>query len=119
MSCWVVPSVAAEIWQMPLDEIMRRIRCGELPSRSEGGFTFVDVAPNSPRLAPPRRAPELRPPTFTLITREELEALSEDLTDDADEEPPVEESEKFAGGWKAARLRTSLLRRPPRRLLAA
>ncbi len=119
MSCWVVPSIAAEIWQMPLDDVLRRIRSGEIPSQIEEGFLVVDVAPNSPRLAPPRRPPELRPPTFTAITREEIEALTGDLTED--EEPPLEEEgwDRFADGWKAARLRTSRTRRGPQRRIAA
>jgi len=30
MSCWVVPSLAAELWHIPLEQVWRRIRAGEL-----------------------------------------------------------------------------------------
>ena len=43
MSCWVVPSLAAEVWQIPLEQILRRIRDGELPVRLEDGDVWVCV----------------------------------------------------------------------------
>jgi hypothetical protein len=44
MSCWVVPSLAADIWHIPLEQLWRRIREGEIPTHHEDGFTFVDMA---------------------------------------------------------------------------
>jgi hypothetical protein len=68
MSCWVAPSLAADIWQIPLDQLLEKIRSGEVPVRHEDGFTFVDVAPYGPRVQRPNLPPEERPETFTLAT---------------------------------------------------
>jgi len=57
MSCWVVPSLAAELWHIPLEQVWRRIRAGEIPSRQENGFTFVDVAPYGPGVGRPNLPP--------------------------------------------------------------
>src|SRR5947208_4273396 len=67
MSCWVVPSIAAELWGIPLEQLMGQIRAGAVTSKSEHGFTLVDVAPDSARVAsaPRRRRPRTR--TFTPI----------------------------------------------------
>ena len=46
MSCWVVPTIAAELWGVPLDDLMGRIDDGTVPSRTEHGFVLVDVAPD-------------------------------------------------------------------------
>ena len=63
MSCWVVPSIAAEFWRIPLDQVMDKIRRNALPVRRENGFTFIDILPDP---APAEPLPkELRPPTFT------------------------------------------------------
>src|SRR5436189_1776354 len=45
MSCWVVPTIAADYWQVSLDHVMQGIREGWIASKSEQGFTFVDVMP--------------------------------------------------------------------------
>ena len=57
MSCWVAPSLAAEMWGMPLEQLMARIRSGEIATKQEQGFTFVDVAPYSKRIERPNRRP--------------------------------------------------------------
>ena len=51
MSCWVVPMVEAEMWGVPVEAVLQRAKSGEVPSKSENGFMFVDVAPDSPRCA--------------------------------------------------------------------
>lgn len=45
MSCWVVPSVAAEFWGVSLDVVWARIYARQVPHKRDGGFIFVDVAP--------------------------------------------------------------------------
>ena len=46
MACWVVPSIAAEFWRVPLEHVMDQIRRNAVPVRRENGFTFVDVLPD-------------------------------------------------------------------------
>jgi hypothetical protein len=65
MSCWVVPSVAAELWGIPLEQLMGQIRAGAVTSRTEHGFVMVDVAPDSERIAPAPRRRRPRTRTFT------------------------------------------------------
>lgn len=97
MSCWVVPSVAAEFWGVSVEQVLQKAREGGLPVKHDAGWMFVDVAPDSPVfVAPPR---ELVPPlTYTPITEEERVALIGDCdamaADDGasvqDEQPQVE-----------------------------
>src|SRR5438094_4154530 len=111
MSCWVVPSLAAELWHIPLERLLRGIRDGEIAARDHDGFTFVNMAPDGPRIA--------RPPTFTLVSE------PPDLTDLPAREPaPEPEPEegleddtasKELGDWRAARRKASRLRVPPPR----
>jgi hypothetical protein len=116
MSCWVVPSLAAELWGITVCQVMERIRNGSVPSRLELGFTLVDVAPNSPRVLPLRMPPDQRPPTYVpapfndvKLSDEERQAL---LGEDEDE------IEVGTLDWKPARIAASLLRRPPPRRAA-
>jgi len=46
MSCWAVPSVAAELWGCTVDSVLMAIRNGEVRTYQEAGWTFVDVAPD-------------------------------------------------------------------------
>lgn len=48
MSCWVVPTVAAEYWGVTLDVVWRRIYEGLVPHTNDRGFVFVDVDPWTP-----------------------------------------------------------------------
>src|SRR5947208_14412532 len=79
MSCWVVPSLAAEIWRIPLHEIMQRIKDGLLPVKQEDGFTFVDVAPQGPRIGQPNLPPDKRPATFTIAASDEETPIEDEL----------------------------------------
>ena len=56
MPCWVVPSVASEIWHVPVEQILQAVRGGQIPSKNENGFTFIDVAPNTPSIVAPSRS---------------------------------------------------------------
>jgi hypothetical protein len=48
MSCWAVPSVAAELWGCSVESVLQAIRNGDLRTRQEAGWTFVDVDPDGP-----------------------------------------------------------------------
>ena len=141
MSCWVAPTLAAEMWQIPLAELMRRIQSGEIPVRNEDGFMFVDVAPYGPRVERPNLSPAERPPTYSVVI-ESIEETDADLTDEeptvlvTDEEaaalmlpskdeiemgPADETASVNLGDWRAARrkaARTRIPPPPPRRLSA-
>jgi hypothetical protein len=81
MSCWVVPSVAAELWGTSIEHVMECIRDGRVVMKQEHGFTLVDVAPHSPTIEKPRMRKEDRPPTYVELTAEELVALHSDQED--------------------------------------
>jgi hypothetical protein len=120
MSCWVVPTIAAEIWGVNVDHILQRVRDGNLAYRVDEGFMFVDVEPPpQPKVAPP--------PTFTVLSEAELEALRDAEEDylvsqhDEDEQTQGEESQSpeddeasiDLGDWRAARRRVGMTRIPP------
>ena len=62
MSCWVVPSVAAEFWQVSIDHVLDQLRRNALPVRRENGFTFIDILPDPAATTP--LPPDQRPQTF-------------------------------------------------------
>jgi hypothetical protein len=100
---------------MPLDQVMRLVREGAVPTKEEEGFTFIDVAPTSPKIAPPSLKPEHRPATFIPAAHDD----DIDLLIDEEIEASEDESGTF-GDWRAARSRVSLTRiGPPRRRLSA
>ena len=103
MSCWVVPSIAADLWGVSVQQVMEGMKSGHIPNKTESGFTFVDVAPNSPKLETPRRFRPATPKTFTEVSPEELAAL----TGEQDEE-----SINLAD-WREARENSKRLRRRP------
>src|SRR5262245_40348102 len=72
MSCWVAPSVAAELWGVSVEHVLAGIREGTIASQIENGFVCVDAAPGSPHLSPKRGD---HPPTFTIVTEDEIAAL--------------------------------------------
>jgi hypothetical protein len=111
MSCWVVPSVAAELWGVTVADIQMAIHDGSLPSKTENGFTFIDVAPDSPVLETPRAFRPPAPPTYRAVTHEEIAALVGNLADSIDEEAEVE-------NWRIGRSEAGRMRRPPDTLAA-
>jgi hypothetical protein len=38
---WIVPSIAAEMWGISLEQVIQGIQSGSIPSRNEHGFVFV------------------------------------------------------------------------------
>ena len=130
MSCWVVPSLAAELWHIPLEQVWRRIRAGEIAIKEENGFTFVDVAPYGPRVTKPNLPPAERPSTFepveaepAPVTEDEAAALATADDDTApaataapeeDERGPEDDTaSQDLGDWRTARRRNARLRVPP------
>src|SRR5687768_6336715 len=132
MACWVVPAIAAEFWGVSIDHVMGQVRDGHVESKSEDGFLFVDVAPESlPFNAQPAAAPP--PPTYALVTREEIEALGvepeslvmrreeeadgpTDADDAVEEDPPDAETVVHADerpDWHLVRSTVARTRRPP------
>ena len=89
MSCWVVAMVAAEMWGVPVEQILAKVRSGEVPSKAEDGFLFIDVAPGSPRCDPPKSLRQPHPPTYVVISRADLDALSA-IDQSADPPPPAD-----------------------------
>ena len=132
MSCWVVPTIAAEIWGVSVDHVLSLVRDGHLPHQIDEGFMFVDIVPGVRRCEPP-------PPTFTVLSEAEVEALGEaDADADADEEPRIEPIEEMSieeepesqspdndeafvelDDWRAVRQRVGRTRIPPSRAQAA
>ena len=66
MPCWVAPSVAADLLKVSVPELMDRVDRGEMEMKEEGGFEFINIG---------ERSPESRPSTFTVVSREEQDAL--------------------------------------------
>jgi len=119
MSCWVVPTIAAELWGVSIDHVLDCVRNGQLASRREAGFTFVDIAPD---------VAINKPPTYTIITPEEFAALAghapEDVAEDVSDDVDVEivdaesgaEAESGKLDWRQARVEASRMRIAPRRM---
>ena len=102
MSCWVVPTIAAEIWGVSLEQVLSGMKAGSIPSKEELGRMFVDVAPTSPKIETPRSMRAPAPPTYTTVTTEELEALT------------IEDDHTLdLGDWREAREAAQKRRRPP------
>jgi hypothetical protein len=102
MSCWVVPSVAAELWGCSVEQVMNAIQGGDVPTKEDSGWTFIDVAPDSPKLETPR---SVLPPTYSVVSQAETMALTE----------PFEQSEESESStdWKRQRETVAASRRAP------
>lgn len=121
MSCWVVPSVAAEIWGTSLEHVLDQIAAGALRTHRENDWLFVDVYPAVPGVELGRKTP--RPPTYTIVRERKRRAspvaVPAGPSDDQKEEPwpdPEPETSVFTD-WRSARRRTSRLRLAPPRFL--
>lgn len=66
MPSWVAPALAADYLNRSEDEIWHLIHRGQIPVRREGGFYFVDVAPD----ASPPQAAEVIPLPWVEIRRQ-------------------------------------------------
>lgn len=123
MPCWVVPSVVAELWNVPLEQIMSAVHSGQLRSKQENGFTFIDVAPTAHNAMPARPVERPRPITYKVvrpsgppesykiprpaevITPAELESLTGDTTEEA--------RAGAMGDWRRGRRHATDRRNPP------
>src|SRR5436309_7180804 len=119
MSCWVVPTIAADLWGCTVEHVWAAIRDGQIATREENGWLFVDAAPGNSAIELPR---PLRPATFTPVSQAESVALlsgDEECgadgaeVDDADQLPLGEDPHTPLGDWRTVREQTSRLRRPP------
>ena len=108
MSCWVVPSVAAELWGCTIDAVLSAVQNGNVPSKQEAGWTFIDVAPDSPKLATPKSLRPPTPETYSVVSNKEMMALTEPFeSDDSDR------SGEMKGDWRRIRQTTATTRRAP------
>ena len=116
MSCWVVPTVAAELWGCSLESVLAAIRHGNVLTKDEGGWTFIDVAPESPRMASvaERQATQLA----AVVTAEEEEALVGVGADEEYEQEFEDEQTRVLEDWKRARERAAETRTAPARIAA-
>lgn len=107
MACWVAPAVAAEYWGVSLEEVWNRVQNGSTACKSESGFTFVDVAPDSPEFHASALAPAAAPVLTYVAVDRQPEAVIACSGDDefADTELP---------NRCAVRASVARLRRPPR-----
>ena len=131
MSCWVVPTIAAELWGVSVEQIMNGVDTGDIPSKSELGRMFVDVAPNSPKLERPQSVKPVTPPTFTIVAQQEetieetqtagaelvLAMAGADQNADAAHEGNEDQTIDL-GDWRAAREEAEKRRRPPQAIAA-
>jgi hypothetical protein len=137
MACWVVATVAAELWGVSLQQVLDAIRTGAISSRHDEDFTFVDVAPGSPTIRLPRTLRNV-PPTYTAVSDEELLELMRDEAPAVatatlpaaapaskmapDEIPQAMSDEMQAliemGDWRRGRRMTATRRKAPPRQLA-
>ncbi|MGA2496480.1 MAG: hypothetical protein ABSH20_01990 [Tepidisphaeraceae bacterium] len=108
MSCWVVPSVAAEMWGLTINQILERVRDGQVPSKLEMGFLMVDIASGS-AAETPRVSRINRPPTYVTLGPQEERELSPVMVLAGDDE----ETDSFCIDWRQKRMAASLLRRRP------
>ena len=111
MSCWVVPSLAADIWHIPLEQLWRRIREGQIPTHTEEGFTFVDMAPDG---AKPHKIQ--RPPTFTMAESDQTASEQQQEQEEDERGPEDDTASVELGDWRAARKKIGRTRVPPRRV---
>jgi hypothetical protein len=131
MSCWVVPSVAAEFWGVSLDVVWARIYAGQVPNKRDGGFVFVDVAPWSADLhgviqhEPPQtfvaeQDAALDPAEVALLAGSviDLDEPGEAPDEESGDELPLLEEEGPASvsrfTWQEMRRRVGRTRIPPR-----
>lgn len=104
MSCWVVPTLAAEYWGISIEEVERKILANEVLTQQEAGFLLIDVEPHSPHpeKVTPRHDPTVpsRPLHESQLPRG-IDKISQQIQDDG------------FGDFRLARIQTARLRRPP------
>jgi len=126
MSCWVVPSIAAEFWGIPIASVLDGARNGKFASKNELGFMLIDVAPDSPRAEMGFRRPAAVPLTYITPSDELNEAERMALSADepqgeisAEEEAALNGTEADRFDWRAARRAAARKRRSPKMMQMA
>jgi len=122
MSCWVAPTIAAELWGVSVEHILQRVRDGDLAHRSDEGFMFVEVGADAGSSTPSAAPIEATPPIMAALSAAEVEALRageaamNEATDDGAKEtqsPDDDEASLELEDWRAARARVAMTRTPP------
>ena len=109
MSCWVVPMVAAEMWGVPVGSVLEKARSGEVPSKSENGFLFIDVAPGSPTCEAPKVLRPPHPPTYVVVSASAVVSVAAgEVALDENLMPPISRDD-----WRLGRQYTARARRRP------
>jgi hypothetical protein len=78
--------VAAELWSIPLADVLERIRTGKIPSKTDLGFVLVDAMPGGPKV---RKIREPGTPPRTFVEMEVDDALEAAVPPCDDPEPAV------------------------------
>jgi hypothetical protein len=108
MSCWVVPTIAAELWGVAVNRVLGAIRDGTIASRDEHGFVFVDAADPGDIHHLASRPLGPTPPTFVVVSHDETVETDPELPplDEEEDDVPLPPREKV-------RRAVSQLRKPP------
>ncbi len=78
MGCWVVPTIAAELWGVPLSHVLECLRQGRLTSKIDEGFVLIDADPRGIAVRQPAQYTAAEhPATYEALSQEELDGLSE------------------------------------------
>jgi hypothetical protein len=113
MSCWVVPALAAELWGISLQQVLKGIKEGTIPSREEHGFTFVQTGEEAqPIIAPVQMRPADRPSTFIMSHSDDK---IEDTSDESEDVVTQEEHDALVlPDWRQVRRAVGRTRVPPK-----
>jgi len=118
------------MWHVSIEQINLAIERGQIASKQENGFTFIDVAPHSGEAALPSRPPAAKPITYKLVRHSGpvesyhlpraaeiiTPAEIEGLTGQGAAEEPASEGGRAAGAmgdWRRGRSHATGRRNPP------
>jgi len=90
--------------------VLNAIRDGNVPSKEDAGWTFVDVAPDSPKLQTPKSVRPPLPETYSIVSQAEAIALAAPDED--------EHHDQMQGDWRSIRQSVAESRRAPMRQAA-
>jgi hypothetical protein len=101
MSTWVSPSIAAELWNISIEEVQAGIRSGKIVSKTEAEMLFVEM-----QVGPPA--------TYSVISKEERAALELERSARASNRNDSEDEQSAdIGDWREVRQLVSRSRRGP------
>jgi hypothetical protein len=109
MPGWVLPAVAAELWGVPVEQVMADVAAGRVSSRVEGEFVFVDVQPaaadeplDAPAVAP---SPNRRSLAWSMPSDASAPIASDPIVTAAERDALMNEhatAEHFDDAWAGA-----------------